>query len=285
MGTRDGINGGPALAVRYSEAFSAYLANRGEQALGAAYDLGREAVTAKLSVLDLADAHHSALQAALAGDADTLEAAADFLRESLSTFETVHRGYLEVQEVARLEHEYVEQLRALADASVAINSSLTVEAILQLTVDAARAIVDATRATVAILAPDPRHRPLTATSPPLLERRRPAARAALREAHRPRQGARHARDRRPRRARVQRPRRGDPHPARPAHVGGDLQRPALRARAHDRADAAALAAPRRPPARARAAAPPCASARPARGSSSAATSTTSSRPATAPGRR
>ena len=33
-------------------------------------------------------------------------------------FETVHRGYLEVQEVARLEHEYVEQLRALADASV-----------------------------------------------------------------------------------------------------------------------------------------------------------------------
>ena len=168
MGTRDGTNGGPALAARYSEAFSAYLANRGEQALGAAYDLGREAVTAKLSVLDLADAHHSALQAALAGDVDTLEAAADFLRESLSTFETVHRGYLEVQEVARLEHEYVEQLRALADASVAINSSLTVEAILQLTVDAARAIIAATRATVAILAPDPRHRPLTATSPPRL---------------------------------------------------------------------------------------------------------------------
>ena len=55
----------------------------------------------------------------------------------------MHRGYLEVQEVARLEHEYVEQLRALADASVAINSSLTVEAILQLTADAARWIVRA----------------------------------------------------------------------------------------------------------------------------------------------
>ena len=39
------------------------------------------------------------------------------------------------------------------------------------------------------------------------------------------------------------------------------------------------------PAGARASAPRCASARPARGSSSAATSTTSSRPATAPGRR
>ena len=133
MGAKDGTNGGPALAARYSDAFAAYLTDRGEQALGAAYDLGREAVAAQLSVLDLADAHHSALQAALAGDSATLEAAANFLRESLSTFETVHRGYLEVQEVARLEHEYVEQLRALADASVAINSSMTVEAILQLT--------------------------------------------------------------------------------------------------------------------------------------------------------
>src|SRR3954449_4081138 len=164
----DGTNGAPALATRYSEAFAAYLEDRGEQALGAAYDLGREAVAAKLSVLDLADAHHSALQAALASDDATLEAAANFLRESLSTFETVHRGYLEVQEVARLEHEDVEQLRALSEASVAITSSLTVEAILQLTADAARTVLRAARATVAVVAPDPRLRPLTATSPPRL---------------------------------------------------------------------------------------------------------------------
>ena len=154
--------------TRYSEAFAAYLSNRSEEALGAAYDLGREAVAAQLSVLDLADAHHDALQAAGAGDPATLEAAANFLRESLSMFETVHRGYLEVQEVARLEHEYVEQLGALASASVAINSSLTVEAILQLTADTARTIIRSARATVAVLAPDPRLRPLTATSPPRL---------------------------------------------------------------------------------------------------------------------
>jgi serine phosphatase RsbU (regulator of sigma subunit) len=156
------------LAARYSAAFAAYLADRGESALGAAYDLGREAVTAQLSVLDLSDAHHAALQAASEGDGATLQAAAEFLRESLSTFETVHRGYLEVQQVARLEHEYIEQLRALSDASVAINSSLTVEEILQLTADAARSIVRAARATVAVLAPDPRLRPLTATCPPRL---------------------------------------------------------------------------------------------------------------------
>ena len=120
MGTGDVTNG---LAARYSAAFAVYLADRSEVALGAAYDLGREAVKAKLSVLDLADAHHEALRDAEASDLDTLAAGAAFLRESLSLFETVHRGYIEVQEVARIEHEHVEQLRALADASVAINSS------------------------------------------------------------------------------------------------------------------------------------------------------------------
>jgi serine phosphatase RsbU (regulator of sigma subunit) len=164
-------NGAPDLAAQYATAFSAYLADRGERELGAAYDLGREAVAARLSVLDLAEAHHAALRAAL-GDGSppdtTVEAAANFLRESLSIFESVHRGYSEVREVARLEHEHVEQLRALADASVALNSSLTVEEILQITADAARSLISGTRATVAIFAPDPRLRPLTATSPPRL---------------------------------------------------------------------------------------------------------------------
>jgi len=166
---KDGAaNGAPDLAASYATAFSAYLADRGERELGAAYDLGRQAVAAHLSVLDLAEAHHEALRAALdhgSPPAPTLQAAADFLRESLSIFESVHRGYSEVREVARLEHEHVEQLRALADASVALNSSLTVEEILQITADAARSLIGGTRATVAIFAPDPRLRPLTATSP------------------------------------------------------------------------------------------------------------------------
>jgi serine phosphatase RsbU (regulator of sigma subunit) len=167
----EGPNGAPALADRYASAFAGYLADRGELGLGTAYDLGREAVTAHLSVLDIAEAHHAALRHVLAsGDSGlspdaTIQAAADFLRESLSTFETVHRGYHEVQEVARLEHQHVEQLRALAEASVAINSSMTVEEILQLTADASRSVIGAARATVAILPPDPRLRALTATSP------------------------------------------------------------------------------------------------------------------------
>ncbi len=173
MGTTEGTaTDGSALAARYSEAFAAYLSDRGEQALGAAYDLGREAVAHHLSVLDLAEVHHGAVRAALAGAPlidETLKASADFLRESLSTFESVHRGYHEVQEVARIEHAHVEQLRALAEASVAINSTLTVEEILQLTADTARTILGALRATVGIAAHDPRLRPLTATSPARLE--------------------------------------------------------------------------------------------------------------------
>jgi serine phosphatase RsbU (regulator of sigma subunit) len=183
-------NGTPTLAARYSTAFAAYLSDRGETALGAAYDIGREAVAAHLSVLDIAEAHHGALRAALGDETGsasvgTLQAAADFLRESLSTFESVHRGYHEVQEVARVEHEHVEQLRSLADASVAINSSLTVEEILQLTADSARSIIHAARATIAINAPDPRLRPLTATAPPRLGGTEPQpARLAVRLAGR-----------------------------------------------------------------------------------------------------
>jgi serine phosphatase RsbU (regulator of sigma subunit) len=165
--TEGQANVAPGLAARYASAFSAYLADRGERELGAAYDLGRQAVAEHLSVLDLAEAHHAAIRAALTedrSDADaTLQAGADFLRESLSIFESVHRGYHEVQEVARLEHQHVEQLRALAAASVALNSTLTVEEIL----------IGSSRATVAIFAADPRMTQLTATSPTLLTDGRP----------------------------------------------------------------------------------------------------------------
>ncbi|HEX4690937.1 MAG TPA: SpoIIE family protein phosphatase [Solirubrobacteraceae bacterium] len=166
-GKHEAVTG--ALAERYARAFSSYLADRDERSLGAAYDLGREAVASQLSVLAVAEAHHAALLRAFedGGEpAEIIQAGAEFLRESLSLFESVHRGYHEVQEVARLEHAHVRQLRALADASVEINSQLTVEEILQHTADTAREVLATARATVTIDEPDPRLRPLTATSPP-----------------------------------------------------------------------------------------------------------------------
>jgi GAF domain-containing protein len=142
------------LAARYAATFSAYLAGRGEEALGEAYALGREAVAAQLSVLDLAEAHHHAVGQALRDAAtperraEVVEAAAALFRESVSTFEIAHRGYLEVQEVARLEHDHVMQLRALAEASLRISASLTVEDILELVVENARRVLGAASATV-----------------------------------------------------------------------------------------------------------------------------------------
>ncbi len=164
-------SGANSLAVRYGEAFAAHLAEGGESGLGAAYDLGRKAVVEQLGAIDLTEAHHQALQVALARASTdrhdkVIRAAAEFLREALSTFEIAARGYHEVQQTARIEHEHVEQLRALADASVAINSTLSAEEILQLTADAAREVIGARRASVAIMHTEPRRPPLSATSPP-----------------------------------------------------------------------------------------------------------------------
>ena len=160
------------LVARYHEAFHAWLAHRDERELGTAYALGREAVSAQLSVLELAETHHAATRAAMAAEADPdrraelLEAAGVFFGEALSTFEIAHRGYREVQEVARLEHEHVMQLRTLADASVRINATMTTEDALQRTVEAAREVLGARRATIMSAAGDPFARGLSAASPP-----------------------------------------------------------------------------------------------------------------------
>jgi serine phosphatase RsbU (regulator of sigma subunit) len=160
------------LQERYQEAFHAWLAHRDERELGTAYALGREAVTSQLSVLELAEAHHRAAQDALRDEPDParreelLAAAGVFFGEALSTFEIAHRGYREVQEVARLEHEHVMQLRALAEASVRINASPTTEEVLQLTVEAAQRVLGARRATISSTSGDPFSAGLNAAYPP-----------------------------------------------------------------------------------------------------------------------
>ena len=102
------------LRARYHEAFRAWLVHRDERELGTAYALGREAVSAQLSVLDLAEAHHDGRTGGAGARSTTparreelLEAAGVFFGEALSTFEIAHRGYHAVQELARLEHEHV----------------------------------------------------------------------------------------------------------------------------------------------------------------------------------
>jgi serine phosphatase RsbU (regulator of sigma subunit) len=159
------------LHERYREAFRAWLAHRDERELGTAYALGREAVTTRQSMLDLAEAHHRAVEEALRDEPDPvrrtelLAAAGVFFGEALSTFEIAYRGYREVRELARLEHDHVMQLRELADASVRINATLTTEQVLQLTVEAAQRVLRAGRARISSAAVAPYGEGLSAVFP------------------------------------------------------------------------------------------------------------------------
>ena len=137
----------------YLSALADHIAERGESGLRAAYELGRDAVEGRLSVLDLAAVHHDGLIAALRRCADNGEiegitqTAADFFLESLSAFEMIQRGFGEAREAAMLERRHAEILRQLsnllADASLALGASESLEEMLQLVAEQARELTNA----------------------------------------------------------------------------------------------------------------------------------------------
>ena len=137
----------------YRSALARHLADRSERGLRAAYELGRDAVERRVSVLDLAAVHHEGLIGALRGCSDSGEveavtrAAADFFLESLSAFEMVQRGFSEAREAAILEQRHAAILRQLssllADASLAFGASESLEEMLQLVAEQARELTNA----------------------------------------------------------------------------------------------------------------------------------------------
>jgi hypothetical protein len=148
--------GGPAARAfsgAYASALEEYVRDPCERLLGVAYELGREAVTRQLSVLDLAVAQQEALLNALAATADparttsVARAAGDFFLESLSAFEMVQRGLGEAREAARVERHQNEMSRQLstflADASLALEASGSLEEMLRLVAEQARELVGA----------------------------------------------------------------------------------------------------------------------------------------------
>jgi serine phosphatase RsbU (regulator of sigma subunit)/anti-sigma regulatory factor (Ser/Thr protein kinase) len=137
----------------YVEAFRSYLAGGGETGLESAYELGREAVTGELSLLELAGIHHEVLAGVLASaapaDAEPIARAGHaFFLESLSTFEMTQRGFREAQEMVRLEQRHAAQLRGLADAALTLNSTLSVDEMLERLGEIARGIIGAEQSTV-----------------------------------------------------------------------------------------------------------------------------------------
>jgi GAF domain-containing protein len=139
--------------AQYLACFRRYLREPGEVTLGAAYDLGREAVTRDLSVMDVAIAHHDALAATLgradaAGAAERIaRAAGDFFLESLAAFDMVQRGFREARDAAELERRHAEMLRQLshflADASLALDGPDALSEVLRLVAEHARELVRA----------------------------------------------------------------------------------------------------------------------------------------------
>ena len=144
--------------AEYAAALGRHLAGGGETGLELAYELGREAVTSGLGLLDLAGIHQAALAEGMerARGPDELERFArlggGFFLESLSTFEMTQRGFLEVQEKARIEQRHADQLRGLADAALAVNSTLSVDEMLELVAERARELVGAKRSSVSMAA-------------------------------------------------------------------------------------------------------------------------------------
>jgi Phosphoserine phosphatase RsbU, N-terminal domain len=141
---------GPFRAA-YASSLAEYLREPTESALRAAYELGREGVRRKLSVMDLALAHQEALVSALSGvfgrdDAQRItRAAGDFFLESLASFEMVQRGSQEAREAVRSERRSTELSRRLstflADASLALDARDSLGEILQLVAEQARELV------------------------------------------------------------------------------------------------------------------------------------------------
>ena len=158
----------------YASAFGSHLNRTGETGLESAYELGRKAVTDGLSLLDLAGVHHGVLaehlSKALPEDVGRIAASAtDFFNESLATFEMASRGFQEAHETAQLQARHASQLRGLAEASLAVNSTLSTDEMLDLVAKSAREIIGADRSTLTMKAdaPQPDGNWLTA---PLIDR-------------------------------------------------------------------------------------------------------------------
>jgi light-regulated signal transduction histidine kinase (bacteriophytochrome) len=83
------------LLDAYARALEAYVGGAGEAALAEAYELGRGALVAEVSVTDLATVHHAALLRVLGSDAaeHMIVRAGELLSEMMAPFEMTQRGF------------------------------------------------------------------------------------------------------------------------------------------------------------------------------------------------
>lgn len=90
------------LRLDYAPPFLAYLANRDEAGLRAAYELGRQALCNAVGLLEVVRVHDEIFLEVM-GTAQSIEDAQDlarassaFLAETLAAFEMTQRGFMDV---------------------------------------------------------------------------------------------------------------------------------------------------------------------------------------------
>jgi two-component system, NarL family, sensor histidine kinase UhpB len=115
MAARRKLKAQMSFEDEYSACLRGYVADRGEAALGKAYELGRRALTERKSLIELASLHHEAVLALVRGAENSrrpeefLKASAQFLAECLSPYEMAHRGFQDAVKALRQLNETLEE--------------------------------------------------------------------------------------------------------------------------------------------------------------------------------
>jgi signal transduction histidine kinase len=119
-----------SFAQRYDAALARQLSNPGDAALHNAYELGREALNAGLSIIDVVLLHHDALCRLMiettVGEKDPqLKRGAEFLAACVSPFEMTLLGYREANiRLVALNEELEEANRATQLANQRLNAEI-----------------------------------------------------------------------------------------------------------------------------------------------------------------
>jgi ANTAR domain/Phosphoserine phosphatase RsbU, N-terminal domain len=107
----------------YAPAFLQYLSEGGEPGRRTAYELGRRAISERLSILELARIHHTVLLEVLKTHRTSNElehiarAASEFLVEALAVFEMTNRGFTELLSTGRSGQDHHHRLQDLEQRS------------------------------------------------------------------------------------------------------------------------------------------------------------------------